>query len=450
MSIAELGRACSARITTRSPYIALALVLAVFAASASVVALRTPAWEAADEPSHVHNVETLAAGHWYSIPVDISKGHRGRPLELHQPPLYYLLLAGLQRLVEQPVYRVAPGPGIFSLKSRQPLFLHHSSRAHRSLLLARFANVLLGLLTIVLTFLTARQLSTDRWTPIVAASFAAFFPRFVFSSAFVTNDNLVNLLGAALAYCAVRLVATPSAWRAIAVGGVLGAIVLTKLSALPVFLVLIPALFARPAWRARAALLAWIAGATLVVCGWYLIGNTISYGDPLALAASQRYLQLSGGLGTFYTPYVIAHPLRLVFSDVPGRIFRGFWYTSGWTQFTWPTGISLALWVLLGGALMGLRRKTRATPLPERAHQIALRSLTVLVFAGFLSVWAVAFSTGTYEPRLALVALSALACLTALGLQHLRPPLRVVLPVILLCGTVFAIGRDVLSISWNA
>ena len=58
----------------------------------------------------------------------------------------------------------------------------------------------------------------------------AFMPHFVFLSAFVTNDNLVNLLGALLAFVALRYVITPSPWRMAWVGVVTGLLVTTKLS----------------------------------------------------------------------------------------------------------------------------------------------------------------------------------------------------------------------------
>jgi hypothetical protein len=43
--------------------VAVTAVVTVFALLAAAVSMRTPAWEAADEPHHVQNVETLASGH---------------------------------------------------------------------------------------------------------------------------------------------------------------------------------------------------------------------------------------------------------------------------------------------------------------------------------------------------------------------------------------------------
>ena len=244
----------------RRPIAALVAVMLVFAALTSVVAVATPAWEAADEPSHVHNVETLVAGHWYRIPRHVSLKI---PSELHQPPLYYALLAGFQRVAGRPVEPVTPGPVNFGFVRpfRHGFYKHHSAEQHRFLLLLRLPNVVLGLAAILLTFLTARAISGDAWTPAIAAAIVAFVPRFVFLSAFVTNDNLVNALGAALAYCTVRCVRAPG-WRwAAAVGAVLGLLLITKVSALPVAAVLIPVALAAGTRKRRATVLAVAAAA---------------------------------------------------------------------------------------------------------------------------------------------------------------------------------------------
>jgi hypothetical protein len=425
--------------------------MVVFAVMASVVAIRTPAWESADEPSHVQNVQTLVGGHWYRIPRDLSQNDTRRfTLELHQPPLYYLLLAGVQKAAGRPAQGVSTGPAVLFLHSlRRGMFLHHSAAQHRFLLLLRLPNVFLGLLTIAFTFLTVRALTRDPWTPVIAAAIVAFMPRFVFLSAFVTNDNLVNALGAVLAYCSVRCVLAPTLLWAAAVGAVLGLLVITKLSALPAAVVLIPVLLARREWIRRAETIAVAAAALVVVCGWYLVQNRVRYGDPLAISTSQHYLQLTGGLETFGTPYVVTHPWRLVFSNVPARIVRGFWYESGWHQFLWPLTSSLVFWAGLVFALTGLAPRSFNRARNAHPEGKALAALGLIAAAGFASVWIVAFETRSYEPRLALLGLPALASLAALGLQRWRLPIRSVLPLMCLIGTLVAIRQDVLSVNWN-
>ena len=55
--------------------------------------------------------------------------------------------------------------------------------------------------------------------------------------------------------------------------------------------------FSRRGWLRRAELLAISCVAGLLICGWYLIQNTVRYGSPFAYAASQRYLTQIQGAG---------------------------------------------------------------------------------------------------------------------------------------------------------
>ena len=42
-------------------------VILIFVILSGAIAIRTPAYEFADEPGHVENIESLVAGHWYGI-----------------------------------------------------------------------------------------------------------------------------------------------------------------------------------------------------------------------------------------------------------------------------------------------------------------------------------------------------------------------------------------------
>ena len=273
----------------RNARIALAAVLIGFVVMATVIAIKTPAYESADEPSHVRNIETLVAGHWYGMSsmCHFSLAHKVlvdcSGTEAHQPPLYYLVLAGWQRAMGIGAHTVNPGPARLG-DLGGGLFFHHSVSTHQFLLWLRLPNVLLGVLTIFFTFLAIRTLTSDPWTPVVGAAIVAYWPRFVFLSAFVTNDNLVDLLGAVLTYLSLRYLTSPTKWRLCLVAGTCGLLVITKLSALPVAIVvvLVLPLFRRPTPRLVWALL--LGMATFIgVCGWYLVQNTVRYGDPLAV-----------------------------------------------------------------------------------------------------------------------------------------------------------------------
>src|SRR6516162_1055281 len=142
-------RAMLRRIVT--PNRVLATVLLTFGVLATVVAIQTPPAESNDEPSHVRNVRTLAGGRLYEI--DPNSG-----AESHQPPLYYGLLAVWQRaLNKDPTTLIflpsPPGP------LARPHFVHDTQTdgaQQRYFELLRLPGIVMGLATIVLTWLTVR------------------------------------------------------------------------------------------------------------------------------------------------------------------------------------------------------------------------------------------------------------------------------------------------------
>ena len=252
-------------LAARRAKMVLAGVIVVFVALSTLIAFKTPAYESADEPGHVENIETLVSGHWYGMESSCQFTVQ-KPLglfdcqgdEAHQAPLYYLAFAGWQRLVDLPARapykgQQVPAPSTGPIH-QQGVFLHHSSADqadHRFLLWLRIPNVLLGALTVLFTFFAVRQVSTDPWTPVVGASFVAFLPRFVFLTSFVTNDNLVDLLGAVLTFVALRYARSPGRGRIAVVGAVVGLLLMTKLSTLPIAIVLVPLAFMATGWKKR-------------------------------------------------------------------------------------------------------------------------------------------------------------------------------------------------------
>jgi len=420
-------------------------VILIFVILSGAIAIRTPAYEFADEPGHVENIESLVAGHWYGINSSCRSTAHGfvdcAGIEAHQAPLYYLLLAGWQRLAGQAGQATYHGqPNIKALSGSPELFLHPSAADHRFLLWLRLPNVLLGAITVLLTFYAIRLITANVWTPVLAASIVAFLPEMDFLSASVTNDNLATLLGVLLTFVALRCARRPSRLRIATVGLVFGLLVATKLSALPLGIVLIVLPVTQVGWRRRAEYLGIGAAGALVTCGWYLLQNTVRYGDPLARRASSHYLQVIGGLGTFAgLPYVINNPLKLVVVQVPQRVFTHFWFATA-AQW-WPLWISLLFWVVLAASFAGLvgRRVPRTAPVP----------LVCIALAALMSVWIVAFQTESYEPRYALTGIAAIAGLAALGSERWIFPARFLLPVMGLVGTIVTIQHDVFAVHWT-
>src|ERR1044072_4262643 len=74
----------------------LGVICFVYLGLTILYSLCTPAWETNDELDHLANVEFLLR-FGKSIPLKTEPWH-----ETHQPPLYYVLCAGWQRLLRIP------------------------------------------------------------------------------------------------------------------------------------------------------------------------------------------------------------------------------------------------------------------------------------------------------------------------------------------------------------
>jgi hypothetical protein len=429
-----------------TPGKALALTLLCFAALATAVLVLTPPWEANDEPDHVQNVERIVSGHWYGIT-------RGSGIESHQAPLYYVLLAAYQKLVGVPLTTFNEGfgdTGTTASPDPHGLFDHKvavDGTDQRQVDALRLPSVLLGLLTIVFTFLAARFVTRDRWTPVVAAAIVAAVPRFVFLSGVINNDNLSNALGGAALVAALGLLyrppRTPRARIAAAAGvGLLaGALVLTKLTAALVVPGLLVAVVVVSADRGEMARLsAAFAGAAFLVCGWWLIQNQVRYGDPLAASATTAHFRQS-----FPALLQVGNPFKRIFWEIPRDLYKTFWYSSGWNQFEWRWFWYLPFWALVAVGVAGLAWRGKAR---ERfAPAGALTVCSLVAVGALLIVWVLGLQTNTQQGRLAFVGLPAIGVLLAVGYERLGLALRwrFALPVIGLIGTILAIRYDVVG-----
>jgi Dolichyl-phosphate-mannose-protein mannosyltransferase len=413
--------------------VALAAVVAAFIFFSLAVAILTPAWEAPDEDSHVLNVETLVRGHWYRM-------EPGAGLEPHQPPLYYLGLAGWQRLFRTRARHPQPvGVPIESFSCEYDVCaayrhdLPQEAADKRLVLLLRIPSVLCGVGVVLLTAAVARRMSRDPWSPVVAAAMVAAVPEFVFLSGSVNNDNLANLLAAVLLFVCVLFVdhaprTTRDGWRwALLLGGLVGLLLLTKLSAaMLLFGVVISIWLATKCAWSRFNLLALAAISGMVVCSFWVVQNLRWYGDPLAVTRSREYLRPLLGLG-FPRSY---GAVRILLVDLPDQLYRGFWYNSAIGHLP----LWLALFVAIGGLAIP---SARATP-RNTAH---LGVLAAFVVAALLALGAVILQTATARATVAHVGLPALCCLAALGAERLPIPVaaRFVGPVLGLIATALGV-----------
>ena len=460
-----LGRVSSGAVAIRvTPIHVLVATLVAYTILALAVALLTPPGEANDEPSHVQNIESIAAGSLYGITP-------GSGAESHQAPLYYLALAAWQRSVGvEPFAFVVHGSG--GPIGRRPLWLHNGpgeSVTQRWIDILRLPGVAMGVATILLTWLAMRFLSISSWTPVIAAAIVAFVPRFVFLTGVINNDNLATLVGAAATCMATWLVGRrPVEWRvrlawAVAAGVAIGAAVLSKVTAVVLAPGLVLALLLvvrRP--RERLGLLAVIGAVALAVSAWWLIRNQMLYGDPVGNEASIVHLR-----ALYPALFPQDSPILRALVTIPRGIWRSAWYTSGWNQFDWPALAYVPFWTLLGiGAAAGIAGLRRTSSAPPALHtsstagnsgtgtadptstRTGILVLVAFALGGAAAIWIVGLQTTQEQARIGFVGLPAIAGLTAIGYERLRWPLpaRFTLPILGLAGTLVAIRADVLAV----
>lgn len=312
----------------------------------------------------------------------------------------------------------------------------------RFIVLLRLPNVLLGAITILLTAATARALSRDPWTPVVAAAIVATVPKFVFLSGVVNNDNLANTFAAAVTLLSVLVIARGTLGRrhAILLGALLGVCVLTKLTTLALVPGAAFAIVASRDDRGRWSDLVVVATVAAMVAGPWLGWNTILYGDPFAIKASTAHL---GDL--FPALLDVGPPLQQALLNVPTVLWTSYWYSSGWNQFSWPFWSYVPFWLI---ATVGVASACLALSQLHGWQRRQVQTLALFVFYAFAAVWVVGHSTTTTQGRIAFIGLPAMACLTAFGLEKLRLPVwvRGLLPALGAAGVLVALRIHAIGI----
>jgi hypothetical protein len=312
------------------------IVGGAYLALAIAFTMLTPAWENNDEADHVQYVEYVA-DRGTPPRISLENGH-----EAHQPPLYYYLAAGWQRILGIGSFTTdAPStsPQAF-MPNRYAWALYHdyTPRQHDQAVWVhelRIVSIVCGLAT-VLAALTTGWLLTG-WVKFAAALAAtvALWPKFLVVTAAVTNTALVDALCACALPCFLLWQRTGRLVWAAATGALLGTAALTQETALPVAGLMLLVMFV-VAWRRsdwQAPLLA--VGCFLVVAGWWYVRNAALYGDPLASQTAQAYLTKI----VIFGASIVRSPPSLsphVIHDSLITLSHSVWYDAGFNQLRLP------------------------------------------------------------------------------------------------------------------
>ncbi|MCU0512612.1 MAG: glycosyltransferase family 39 protein [Anaerolineae bacterium] len=415
------------------------VILAGYLVIAGLFAVRTPAWQAPDEPAHYNYVRQVAAGtlipviqmgDWDNAYLETLKAARFAPAllqdldtiryENHQPPLYYWLLA--------PVFALTGG----------------------DLVALRLVSLLFGAGTVALAWhITRAVLPAAPWLAAAVMGLVAFLPQHVAIVAAVNNDALSGLLVALTLWLALRYTAGAAlspAWIGLGVG----LIFVTKTTGYLMAGVALVALLLRarsPAGALRPLLSFALPAGVLALLWWGR--NLAVYGLPDFLGLRAHDAIVVGQLRT--AEYIAQIGPEAYVSRALATTFQSFWGQFGWMgvpMFDIPApGLNIiypALLLLCLVALAGLfvSPAWRSLPLAARGLLLLVIALTALMYLYYNLTFV------QFQGRYLFTALIPLALGLVCGLEAWRarllpraPAALLVLPLLLALLNLWLIWR---------
>ncbi len=410
------------------PFGGIGLILVAFVALGWAYGLVIPPFENLDEIEHFGVVRYVADTGRLPVHGTPDAEVYAYRQEASQPPLYYLLSAGLVRLLglraDDALRFLRFNPYVACGSSALPFdynraILYHDPEGEAypwqgtllMLHLLRAWSTLLQVATVVGVYAIARFVFPHRpGLPALAAAIVAFNPQFLQVASGVNNDNLVTPLATWGLYLLLRARQEGlTARRAVLIGLVIGLAGLSKLSGwllLPLFGVVVLALARRrtPSTSGRRSSLvvpsALVVLTALLLSGWWFWRNWQLYRSPTAL---EPMLALVGRRASPIFPLLET-----------GLVFRSFWGQVACAFYPAPFYAFFAL--LMGAAVVGLVGCWR-----ERVA-VTRQSVPLLVLWGLLVLvgW-IRWDMITPAPggRLLFPALGGVAPLLAWGLHRL-------------------------------
>jgi 4-amino-4-deoxy-L-arabinose transferase-like glycosyltransferase len=454
------------RLYVQRPHLWLAAILVAYLVAAVNFAVRTPMWQVPDEPAHYNYVRHIALGE--GLPV-LREGDYDQEFlesvlttrfprkvslfrlryESYQPPLYYLAAT--------PIFQAFDG----------------------SLLALRLFSVVLGLVTLILFYLSLDLVFPGKTLiSLGAVAFSALLPMHLAMTAAVNNDGLAELLLAAALLLLLRwmhaqfysdeseqaTLLQPRRIRyLVGCGTLIGLGMATKIYAymlLPLSVgVVIAVAWLRPRVdpvnpRGRALLLerrslaAALRHALCVIIPALIIAlpvwirNMVLYGisDPLALKWHDRVV--AGQARTL--DWITANGWVAYGERAFAFTFRSFWGVFGWMGVFMDERIYTALLLFTGALFMGLlwatvRMISGGSDTDMDAFQVAVLGLFgVLIVAVTASYLWYNAKFVQHQGRYFFWGLLPISTVVALGWRELLQPLQGVITGML--GVVMAIA----------
>ena len=426
----------------RIEWFTLGLILLVYLALGTLYAVRTPDWQAPDEPAHYNVIRQIAdqgrlpvlqMGDWQQDYQEQIKAAGFDPALLdqldsiqyedHQPPLYYLLQA--------PVFAATDG----------------------DLTALRLASVLIGAGAVLCAWAVLRLTLPDHPPLALAgAGFVAFIPQQLSILGSVNNDALAELVaGLLLLAVVVYLYRRPVILSPLVLGLLAGVALITKttiyfMAGIAVLAVLLRWRRTRWTFRQGAAQVAAVVIPALLIGGVWWARNLSEYGG-LDFAGLERHDSVVVGQTRTqdYFDHELGGSLRLYLDNAAHTTFHSFWGQFGWMALPMPGNVYRALALvtlaLLIGALLFAWEQhwPRALSAPQRDLLVLFAVMIVLAAAEY-ALYNLTFVQ--FQGRYLYAALIPLGFVAAIGLGGWTDPLarRIPLAAWLPVGAVFALA----------
>jgi 4-amino-4-deoxy-L-arabinose transferase-like glycosyltransferase len=403
------------------------LIVVAHVALAGWWSVSVPLGEGPDEPAHFnYALWLLREG---SLPVQRADAASSDvPGEGHQPPLAYWLIQPAVRWLppEERVLEMGSNPNFRWNGGEEPNAYFGSSRdiwpfsgVGLAWHLARGISALLGGVTVLLTYLTARRVFPDRrWLAMGAAALLAFTPQFLFAHALVSNDPLLIALTSGLLYVCVVIATAQTdrrsgflVWSALA-GTLLGLMLITKQSAIAFApLPLLAIAIRRPSLKQLLLGSGFVVALAAAIGWWWYARNARLYGDPLGLTAFQQTFATGDWSATSWQNW----------SSGLWNLLRSSWGMFGWITLPFVDGAYWAFATFVALAAIGLLASIGDGWWRDRRGVALLLAAAI----GLAFAWTVAFAQTAgavaWQGRFLFPVAPALAIALALGLGIVLP-----------------------------
>ncbi len=404
------------------------VVLLVFLGLGVAYSFATPIFETPDEPAHFAYIKRLVDGLGYpDAPISLSDDAPAQ--ESSQPPLYYTTAAFFMRvlapdasdlqtqLTHNPAY---PFLARETRNDNKNVFVHTALEVFpyqgtaRAVHVARLVSLVFGALTVYATYrLSLKIFVEQRGLALLAASFVAFLPQFLFVSSAVSNDSSAAALCMLAMWAAVRVMRQGFTWRrTVILGLMLGLAALSKASAIGLWLIVLiavsvwrteqqPRFISRVLWSLSVLLIA------LALSGPWLIRSALVFGDVLG---TSTHMAMPWARSDWL-------PLTTVLRQLPGAL-NSWWLAFGWGDIVAEPWL---YWVLDALAIVGLGGVVYWFVMVRDRR---IEKWSVMILAVWLAMIVVAFIRWNQLldaalGRLLFPAIGAAAILIALGWQTL-------------------------------